>query len=111
MPLIQFTTSSNDIEAVSGTYSQGHEFILEPGAIVQGNEILIRYNNPDRVDATDVHINTSTPNLADVNTRSDAQGDYNVLSFIQADDTFSLTLSVYDYYVDDIVELLKIKVG
>lgn len=108
MPLIQFNTLSNDIEAVSGNYVQGHVFRLELGAISQGNSITIRYSNPNRIDVNDVIIKESIPNFTKVRSGSDAQGKYNVLDFFPSDDVYSLTFYIYDKYVNDYVELFKI---
>ena len=108
MPPIQFSTSSNQIEAVSGDYVQGHVFVLPAGAITRGNDLIIKYSNPMRVDVESAYYNSSPSINAEVHIVSNEQGNYNILSFIYNDDTFTLTFRITDNYTGEEVELFKI---
>lgn len=108
-PLHQFTVESSQIAELNGAYDQGHEFVLDGGAIQVGAQIIVRIINDKRFDIDDLDIEYTGDGNAYTSYGKDSIGKYAKIIFDRGSDYLSLEVFILDYYTNNLVTLFKLK--
>ena len=108
-PLHQFTVESSQIDELNGSYNQGHEFVLDGGAIQAGEQIIVRIIDFKRFDIDDLDIEYTGDGNAYTSFGSDSIGKYAKIIFDRGSEYLSLEVFILDYYTNDLVTLFKLK--
>ena len=108
-PLHQFTVESSQIDELNGSYNQGHEFVLDGGAIQAGDQIIVRIIDFKRFDIDDLDIEYSGDGNAYTSFGSDSIGKYAKIIFDRGSEYLTLEVFIIDYYTNNLVTLFKLK--
>ena len=108
-PLHQFTVESSQIDELNGSYNQGHEFVLDGGAIQAGDQIIVRIIDFKRFDIDDLDIEYYGDGNADTSFGFDSISKYAKIIFDRGSKYLSLEVFILDYYTNDHVTLFKLK--